>query len=168
MLRVVQTEQVKEMRRMEKQAIHFEARDKRKVIEKKRKELMERKIAELAAIAEWRNDCEGLRSEMEQAVQVTRDTWRNWLELREEAAEFEKDEVEVELELLKAKEEAHIKELETHGKKMNETDDEEKLLLADSLAMNEKLDRESMARREMLENARRKHAEFMRPKRTEA
>jgi hypothetical protein len=35
---------------------------------------VERKIAELAAIAEWRNDSENIGSEMEQAVQVTRDT----------------------------------------------------------------------------------------------
>jgi hypothetical protein len=39
--------------------------------------------------------------------------------------EFEKGEIQVELELLKGNEDAHTDELDAHGKKMNKTDDEE-------------------------------------------
>jgi hypothetical protein len=162
MLREVEEEQMREVRRMQRQTMHFEARKDRRAIEERRKQMVERKIAELAKIGEWRTDCERVRAEMDQAVEVTRETWRNWLTLREEAAELEKDEIDTELELIRAKDQAHTEELDIHAKAKDHTTTEEKRLLAEALAANEKLQSESTARRELLEQARARQGEAFR------
>jgi hypothetical protein len=118
--------------------------------------LIEWKIAELAKIAEWRTECERLRLEMEKAVEVNRETWSNWLELREEAAELEKEEVDTELELIQLREQAHDEELEIHGKMLNETEAEDKRLIKEALTVNERIEQESAARFETLEKTRAK------------
>jgi hypothetical protein len=162
MLRVVEDEQVREMRRMRRQAMRFAARKDRKAVEAKRKGLAERRIAELAKISEWHTDCQRLRAEMEAGAETTRWMWTNWLELREEAADLEKEEVDAELELIRVNDEAYAEELDAHTRAMNTTAAEEEKSLAEALAVNEKLQRESNERREVLEQERAKQGEPVR------
>jgi hypothetical protein len=159
MLRVVEDEQVREMKRMQKQAMHFAARNDRRVIEARRRAIADRKSAELAKINAWRTDCERTRAEMEAGVEATRETWNQWVELREEAADLERDEVEAEMELMQVKDAANVEEQEAYTRALSATAAEEKRIFAEAAAASQRLEHEATARREALEKARAKQGE---------
>jgi hypothetical protein len=157
-LKMIEEQQMAEYRRVAKQTMLQEVVRERKAIEARRQALTERKIKEMGEIAEWRNDCQKIRLEVERQMDSTRETWKSWIDLKEQAGAVEKEEIDVDLELLAQRETLTELEIEEHQRLTEKVASEESELLKDVLATNARLEQEVQAKRAVLEKARARQA----------
>jgi hypothetical protein len=157
-LKMIEEEQMAEYRRVSKQTMQQDVVRESKAIEARRRALTERKIKAMGEIAEWRNDCQKTRLEMEKQMDSTRETWKSWLDLKEQLGALEKEEVDVDMELLTQRQTVQEQETEEHDRLTEKVASEESELLKDVLATNERLEQDVLAKREILEKARARQA----------
>jgi hypothetical protein len=161
-LAIIENEQMDEFRRIQKQTMLRENRDERRALDKRRQDMETRRIAETSAITAWKNDCERIRHELQASVAVSKDTWQNWIDRKEEEAALDRDEVDMEVELLRMRGDVQAHELDTHGRFLQEAAGEESKLVADALGRHRQLEEEKTRMREALEAQRLQQGEDFR------
>ena len=158
-LKLIEQEQMAEFRRLEKQTLCHETKAELRAMEEKRKQMEERKVAEMAALGEWVNDCEHVREEIEKSLETTKSKWQKWLELKEKGAALSRQEVDSEIDLIQQRAQAQRREMEEYTKLMERASREEEAVLASVVSRSKSMDKEKFALKERMEQTRARHAE---------
>jgi hypothetical protein len=102
-LRAVEHDQFAEFQRRERQRMALQTLKEKRELEQRKERLMNRRRLEEVELAQFKQDCGQIREDMTKDLESARETWKSWLELREEAAELDKEEGSANLEVLEEK-----------------------------------------------------------------
>lgn len=159
MLKVIEQEQMAEFRRIERQTLCREMRKEKEALEERRKQLEKRRTSEMGAITEWRRECQQVREDISKSLEATKDTWKRWLDMKEEGAQLTRDEVDTEMALLMERGRAQTEEMDLYNNLMSRAAREEENLIQNVVTTSKQFDDELDTLREQLEQERRRQAE---------
>lgn len=154
-LRDIEEIQMDEFRRREKEQLMRENLTEERQIAQRLERMKERKIEEENAITEWQDEIKKVEDETKQIVDMRRENWGRWLNLKEESAKVDKQQVDQELYLLQQKENLFGNQLDEHKRVMDEAAQEEAKILGDAVRNSQKLEDEKNDLRQSLERTRR-------------
>lgn len=153
-LREIEEEQMMEFRRRERELLLKENHQEEITQQIRRERLRTRRIEEENAINEWKHDCDRVQTEMKNVMDTRKQTWTNWLRVKEEAAKLAEEEVQLELDLLRQRDSSHSKEVQHHNQMMEKAAAEESEILNLAMKRSAELANEKAALRRQLEDAR--------------
>lgn len=156
-LRDVESDQMEEFKRREREAMLREAIEEERSLNKRRENMNQRKIQGENATTEWKKDIERVQDETRQVVETRKEAWDRWLKLKEEEALLTKQEVETELSLLNEREMVFSDIVESNKQTLNEAAATEREILNDSLHRVQELEDGKNEYIKILERARRNH-----------
>ena len=154
----IENEQMQEFRRRERENLCLENRQEEQNLEKRRKQIEERRVSEQNSMTEWRNDCKRLQEEMKSVSDNRKETWDKWLSIRESSAQLAREEIDNEITLLKARERLQKDELDAHNRIMHDVLEGEQNMLRHAVERSQEIDDEKFQLKEVLEKARRNFA----------
>lgn len=161
-LRQIEEEQMLEFRRHERENLSMTSKEEKKLIDSKRREISTRKVNEENAINEWRNDCKRIQDEMKKVVEIRRETWENWLAMKEETGKLAHEETDAELALLDKRDQAQDETFNEHTEILNQMMEIESKMLNQAAQRSQEIDGEKDELRQVLERARKKQADKFR------
>jgi hypothetical protein len=143
-LREIEEEQMLEFRRREQEILVREGQREAVMAQIRRKEVHKRMREEGQAMDEWRRDCDRVENEMKEVAEGRRRVWARWLSEKENAAKLAKEEMEVELELMRKKNEMYRATDDSYRKLGAELAAEEERVIADCLAKSREIEEEKL------------------------
>ena len=153
-LREIEEEQMEEFKRREMELLSKENYKEEMNKQLRMERLRNRRIEEENAMNEWKKDCERVQNEMNAAMKSRRETWSNWLHVKEEAAKLVEEEVRMEIELLRQRDYSHQKEVNHHNKMMEKAAAEEQEILDHAMKRSAELSNQKAELKRRLEEAR--------------
>lgn len=158
----IEAEQMKDFRRREKEMLIRENQKETLSIEQRKQQLQNREVQEENALIEWANESAVAKKELEDMTLMRKEAWTKWIELKEESARLSNQEVNVEMKLLNKRDDFQIEQLRNHKQTVDETTLAEQNVVGTAIKRNQELEQNVSDLLEVLERARRKHAQDFR------
>jgi hypothetical protein len=158
-VKTIEAEQTAELRRRDREFLTRETRNDERALQRREERLKKRKEYEENAMTEWKNDCQLLHRELQTVEETRKQTWADWLKIREESGELARREVQNELDLLALRQEVQQKEIDEYLEMRERSQTDEQQMLSRATARAEELEDEKYNIRDGLEKRRRALAE---------
>jgi hypothetical protein len=129
----IEEEQMEEFR-MREQGIQTPKYMKEKVsLQLRKQRLRPRRLEEEHAIEDWRRDCRRVQDKIMQVGATRRETWANWLSMKQDSVKGAKEEVQLQLELVRSSDATLRQEIEVYDAMMTNAPQEDQQASASQL-----------------------------------
>lgn len=160
----IESEQMANVRRGEKETLEKENLNEQASIEEKKIMIENKRILEENNLVAYTQESKETIIELEEMTKMRKETWSKWIELKEESAKVSKQETDLEMELLNKRDTIQTEQSSMYHKVSEESIVGEQEVVSGAIRRNQELENEKNEQIEVLERARIKKAQDSRSK----